>query len=193
MNIKIFGFEHEIFIWESDKTKYHNLLEKIFFSFEYKTVKYMFSRWTYICTAAWMGFQIVADKVGCLFPMVVVFIPPHTEFRPNDHRDDAPHFTWESYSNLVPLVSNWKPDLVFIYRYEFYSLFEWFWYMLAGCEIGHSVTVYVLDAVSYCCCLDQLFGPWIPGYFVDLNKMVVESLLAFLMRMKSEDHFIRIN
>ena len=35
--MKIFRFEHEIFIWESNKTKHHNLLEKIFFFFS----KYM--------------------------------------------------------------------------------------------------------------------------------------------------------
>ena len=32
-------------------------------------------------------------KVGCLFPMVVVSILPHADFGPNDHRDDALHFT----------------------------------------------------------------------------------------------------
>ena len=26
-------------------------------------------------------------KVGCVFPMVVVSIPPHAEFGPNDHRE----------------------------------------------------------------------------------------------------------
>ena len=31
-------------------------------------------------------------KVGCVFPMVAVSIPPHAEFGPNDHREDAPHF-----------------------------------------------------------------------------------------------------
>ena len=28
------------------------------------------------------------------FPMVVVSILPHAEFGPNDHREDAPHFTY---------------------------------------------------------------------------------------------------
>ena len=31
-------------------------------------------------------------KVGCVFPMVVIFIP-HVEFGPNDNREDTPHFT----------------------------------------------------------------------------------------------------
>ena len=35
-------------------------------------------------------------KVGCIFLMVVVSILPHTEFGPNDHREDVPHFTYLS-------------------------------------------------------------------------------------------------
>ena len=31
-------------------------------------------------------------KVGCVFLMVVVFILHKAKFRPNDHREDAPHF-----------------------------------------------------------------------------------------------------
>ena len=31
-------------------------------------------------------------KVGCVFPMVVVFILHHVEFGPNGLREDAPHF-----------------------------------------------------------------------------------------------------
>ena len=34
-----------------------------------------------------------STKVGCVFPMVVVFILPHVEFGRKDHREDAPHFT----------------------------------------------------------------------------------------------------
>ena len=33
-----------------------------------------------------------ADKVGCVFSMVIVSILPHAEFGPNDHREDAPYF-----------------------------------------------------------------------------------------------------
>ena len=29
------------------------------------------------------------SKVGCVFPMVVVFILPQAKFRPNNHREDA--------------------------------------------------------------------------------------------------------
>ena len=32
------------------------------------------------------------NKVGCVFPIVVVSIPLHAEFRPNDHGKGAPHF-----------------------------------------------------------------------------------------------------
>ena len=35
---------------------------------------------------------ILATKVGCVFPMVVIPILPQAEFGPNDHREDAPHF-----------------------------------------------------------------------------------------------------
>ena len=31
-------------------------------------------------------------KVGCVFSMVIIPILPQTEFGPNDHREDAPHF-----------------------------------------------------------------------------------------------------
>jgi len=31
--------------------------------------------------------------VGCIFPMVIVSLLQHAEFGPNDHREDAPHFT----------------------------------------------------------------------------------------------------
>ena len=73
---------------------------------------------------------------------------------------------------------NWKPYLVFKYRYESCSLFEWSWYMLADSDwqIDQSVTVSVLGVVSYLRC------------FVDLYKMVDESLLALSMTMKYEDH-----
>ena len=30
--------------------------------------------------------------------MVAVFILPHAEFRPNEHWEDAPHFTWAAQS-----------------------------------------------------------------------------------------------
>ena len=35
---------------------------------------------------------IFSNKVGCVFPMVIVSILPHAGFRLNDHRKDAPHF-----------------------------------------------------------------------------------------------------
>ena len=38
---------------------------------------------------------LVSTKVGCVFPMVVVSILPHAEFGPNDHREDAPHFSMD--------------------------------------------------------------------------------------------------
>jgi len=33
------------------------------------------------------------DKVEFVVPMIVVSILPHAEFGPNDHREDAPHFS----------------------------------------------------------------------------------------------------
>ena len=32
-------------------------------------------------------------KVVCAFQMVIVSLLPHAEFGPNDHREDALHFT----------------------------------------------------------------------------------------------------
>ena len=37
--------------------------------------------------------QGISAKVGCPFPVVLVSILPHAEFGPDDHREDAPHFT----------------------------------------------------------------------------------------------------
>ena len=33
------------------------------------------------------------NKQGCILSMAVVSVLPHTEFRQNDHREDASHFT----------------------------------------------------------------------------------------------------
>ena len=38
-------------------------------------------------------FQVGHIKLRCVYLMVVVSIPPHVEFGPNDHRKDAPHFS----------------------------------------------------------------------------------------------------
>ena len=35
---------------------------------------------------------VIELKVGCVFPMVVVSLLPPSQFRLNDHREDAPHF-----------------------------------------------------------------------------------------------------
>ena len=32
-------------------------------------------------------------KVVCVIPMIVICLLPHVDFRLNDHRKDAPHFT----------------------------------------------------------------------------------------------------
>ena len=46
----------------------------------------------------WFGsdFRIVGqNKVGCVFPMIVVSILPHAEFGPNNHREYASHFNMQ--------------------------------------------------------------------------------------------------
>ena len=48
-----------------------------------------------------------ADKVGCVFSMVLVTILPHAEFGQNGHREDAPHF---NFINLATMRD--KLDLV---------------------------------------------------------------------------------
>ena len=40
--------------------------------------------------------QIIGNKMGCVFPMVILSILPHAEFGPNDHRENAPHFKIQS-------------------------------------------------------------------------------------------------
>ena len=35
------------------------------------------------------------SKVGCVFLTGVVSMLPHAEFGPNDHRENAPHFTFD--------------------------------------------------------------------------------------------------
>ena len=50
-----------------------------------------------LCKRSALGFfcgKIQSDKVGCVFPKVVVSILPNVEFGPNDHLEDAPHFIW---------------------------------------------------------------------------------------------------
>ena len=37
------------------------------------------------------------NKVGCIFPMVVISIVRHAELGRNDHREDAPHFTFQTF------------------------------------------------------------------------------------------------
>ena len=39
-------------------------------------------------------------KVGCVFLMVVFSILQHTEFGPNDHREDAAHFNLSSRATI---------------------------------------------------------------------------------------------
>ena len=43
------------------------------------------------CSTSVQGSQ-VSYKEGCVFPVVAVSIPPLAEFRPHDHREDAPRF-----------------------------------------------------------------------------------------------------
>ena len=50
-----------------------------------------------------------SSKVGCVFPMVVVSILPHAEFGPNDHREDAPHFTNDDLNWGHRLLSSNEP------------------------------------------------------------------------------------
>ena len=37
-------------------------------------------------------------KVGCVFPMAIISILPQAESRPNDNREDAPHFSFTTGS-----------------------------------------------------------------------------------------------
>ena len=43
----------------------------------------------------WVNFEYFNQncKAGCVFRMVIVSILPHAEFWPDDHREDAPHFS----------------------------------------------------------------------------------------------------
>ena len=40
------------------------------------------------------------DILGFVIPMVMLSLPPHVEFEPNDHREDAPHFTSQFLHDL---------------------------------------------------------------------------------------------
>ena len=62
------------------------------------------------------------SKVGCVFSMIVVSLLLHAEFRRNDHREDAPHFTLSLISNFLDfkktyfcicgtLPDSWKSSL----------------------------------------------------------------------------------
>ena len=58
-------------------------------------------------------FRDFSCKEGCIFQMVVSYIPPHAGSGPNDHLEDASHFIFQS-SVMTPsseltfsLVLNW--------------------------------------------------------------------------------------
>ena len=50
--------------------------------------------------ACYKIFKLFLDKMGCVFPMVVVSILSHTDFRPHDHRE------YVTYLNLTMNNSN---------------------------------------------------------------------------------------
>ena len=43
-----------------------------------------------------ISFFFHPNKVGCVFSMIFVSILPHAEFGPNDHQENAYHFTVKS-------------------------------------------------------------------------------------------------
>ena len=54
------------------------------------------------------------NKVGCIFPMVVVSILPQVEFGPNDHREDTPLFIkikfWLTWMDVPGFGLIWRGD-----------------------------------------------------------------------------------
>ena len=142
--MKIFGFEHEIFIWESNKTKHHNLLEKIFFFFSkyMKQLNTCFS-WNIHFTATLRGLKLL-------------------------------HALFMIWTNQNASLKHQLENPTFICQYESCSLFEWSWYMPA-------------DQMWVSHWLFHFYARW--RYFVDLNKMAVEFLLALLTMKKCEVHF----
>ena len=48
------------------------------------------------------------DKLGRVFPMVVVSILPHAEFGPNDHREDAPTLRNTFLTPMLIEVKAWN-------------------------------------------------------------------------------------
>ena len=46
----------------------------------------------------------MGSKVGCFFPMAVVYLLSHTEFGPNDHREEAPHLYFDSLSDSLVMT-----------------------------------------------------------------------------------------
>ena len=55
------------------------------------------------------------DKVGCVFPMVIVSMLSHAEFGPNDYGEDEPHFrNSDSFTFAASLLVLWyATDLLF--------------------------------------------------------------------------------
>ena len=51
--------------------------------------------------------SLVFGKVGRVFSMVFVYLLPHMKFGPNDHREDAPHFTQQIMVDSNHIIS-WK-------------------------------------------------------------------------------------
>ena len=62
----------------------------------------------------------------CVFPVIDVSILSHVEFGPNDHREDAPHFTRLFIFSNVPVFNLGRDDdvddvLFILLRYVFFS------------------------------------------------------------------------
>ena len=62
-------------------------------------------------------------KVGRVFPLVVVSLLSNAEFRPNDHREDAPHFRTVKFFDFLNVNKHyWAHSMYFlIYLNRFWT------------------------------------------------------------------------
>ena len=88
--------------------------------------------------------------MGCVFPMVIVSIPAHAEFGPNDHREDAPHFILKLINFKTTKIIRWKKELPrmtnFCPRWNHGNL-----YLLCYCHSFY-VAFVLMTRLTFCIC-----------------------------------------
>ena len=79
-------------------------------------------------------YYFLCSKMGCVFPMAGVSILPHTEFGPNDHREDGLHFICWNRNRSFGLNFHWFNFFLLSGKY---FIFFWNFIFFLFNLIGH--------------------------------------------------------